>query len=113
MMIADFLNSHVYPVRTEMTALSSHVYSTEKDESKGIITHKTLSQSCSLDEDELCSTEEDKLERTITKQKDANNEVTYDVLNYFNAFKVFKCGRNVLDRLDVSYEKECMATARK
>ena len=30
--------------------------------------------------------------------------------NYFNAFNVFKCGRKLLDRLDVSYERACMAT---
>ena len=53
--------------------------STENDESKRIIVNETLLQSCSTDKDELCSTEEDKLECTITKQKDANNEVTYDV----------------------------------
>ena len=44
------------------------------------------------------------------EQKDANNEVTYDVPNHFNVFNVLKCGRNVLDRLDVSYEIEYMAT---
>ena len=30
--------------------------------------------------------------------------------NYFNAFNVFECGRKLLDRLDVSYERTCMAT---
>ena len=71
---------------------------------------KTLSHSCSTDKDGLCSTEEDKSECAINKQKDANNEVTYDVPNYFNAFNVFKCGREILDRLEVSYERSCMAT---
>ena len=52
MMRADALNLHVYPVRTEITDLSLHVYSTDEDESKGIIIHKILSQSCSTDEDE-------------------------------------------------------------
>ena len=80
MMRAYALNSHGYHIRTEMTALSSHVCSTDEDESKGIIVHGTLSQSCSTDEDEskgiiiheillkscytdedeLCSTEEEK-----------------------------------------------------
>ena len=64
-----------------MTDPPLNVYYTNEDESKGIIVHKTLSQSCSkdkdeseriivnetllqscsTDEDELCSTEEDKL----------------------------------------------------
>ena len=73
MMIADALNLYIYPVRTEMTAPSSYIYSTEKDESKGIIVHKTLSHSFSMDEDKLkgiivnetlsqsCSTDKDEL----------------------------------------------------
>ena len=67
-------------------------------------------QDFSADEDKLSSTEEDKSEFAIKKQKDANNEVTYDVTDYFNAFNVFECGRNTLDILDVSYERACMAT---
>ena len=46
------------------------------------------------------------------KQKDAKNEFTYDVPNYFNACNVFKCGRKLLDRLDVSYERAYMTTPR-
>ena len=34
------------------------------------------------------------------------------MLNYFNAFKVLKCKRKLLDRLDVSYKRACMATER-
>ena len=131
-MRADALNSHVYPVRTEMTALSLHIYSKDEDKWKGIIVHETLSQSCSTDgdeskriivnetllqkcsteEDELCSPEEGKSKFTIAKKKDANNEVTYDVPDYFNALNAFKCGRKLLDRLDVSYERSYMATPR-
>ena len=29
------------------------------------------------------------------------------MLSYFN---IFECGRNILDRLDVTYERACMAT---
>ena len=70
--------------------------------------HETLSQSC--------STEEDESEFVINKQKDAKNEteyeeytVTYDVLRYFN---VFEWGRNIVNRLYVSYEQVCMATTK-
>ena len=52
---------------------------------------------------------EDKLECLINKQKYAKNEVTNDVPRYFN---IFKCGQNILNRLDVSYEKACMVTPR-
>ena len=49
----------------------------------------------------------------IYKQKDANNEteyeeysVTVEVPRYFN---IYKCGRNILNRLEVTYERACMA----
>ena len=83
---------------------------TDEDESKRISINETLLQNCSTEKDQLFSTEEDKSEFTITKQKDANNEVTYDVTNYFIAFKVFECGRRILERLDMSYERAYMAT---
>ena len=67
----------------------SQSFSTDEDESKGIIVNKNLLRSCSTDKDELFSTEEEKSECAIKKQKDAKNEVTYDMLNYFNAFNVF------------------------
>ena len=93
MMRSDALNLHGYPVRTEMTAPSLHVCSTDEDESEGIIVHKTLLhicstdeeeskgiivnknllQRCSTNEDELCSRKEDKSECVIKKQKDAKN----------------------------------------
>ena len=109
-----------------------HVCSTDKDESKGIIVHETLlqncstdkdkskrsivnkklPQNCSADEEKLSSTEEDKSECTITEDKEAKNKVTYDVPNYFNVFNILECGRNILDRLGMSYKREYMATPR-
>ena len=91
MMRSDALSCHSYGVYTEMTAPSSNICSTDKDKSKRIIVHETLSQSCSANKDEsnrsiankhllhnysvdvyeLCSTEEDKSECTITEQQDA------------------------------------------
>ena len=82
-----------------MTDPSSNVCFTDKDKSKRIIVHRTLNQSCSANNDEskqvivnktlmqnysaevdeLSSTEEYKSECTITEQKYAENEVTYDV----------------------------------
>ena len=116
MMRAHALNSHVYPVRTEITALSSHVCSADESELKEFLVNETLLQICSADNDlskgvlvNDFSTEEGKSECSINKQKDANKEVTYDVPSYFN---VFECGRNILDRLDVSYERACMANVR-
>ena len=51
-----------------------------------------------------------KNKNVLLRKKDANNEVKYDVPNYFNVFNVFECGRKLLDRLDVSYERAYVAT---
>ena len=74
------------------------ICSKDEDESKGII----------VDE---CSTGEDESEcvhKNINKQKDANNKeyyegssVTHELPRYFN---IFECGRNILNRIDVTYE---------
>ena len=54
------------------------------------------------------------LSQNINKQKDAQNEVECkeylvidEVPSYFN---VFKCGRNIFNRLDMTYEWAYMAT---
>ena len=52
MMRADTLNWHDYGGYMEITDPSSNVNSTDKDESKCIIVHKTLSQNCSANENE-------------------------------------------------------------
>ena len=62
-----------------------------------------------MDKDELFSTEEDKSECTNTEQKDAENEVTYDVPYNFNFSNIFECRRN---NPDVSYEIAYMVTER-
>ena len=50
----------------------------------------------------------------ILTKKDAKNEAEYqepsvihNVLSYFN---IFECGKNILNRLDVTYEQACMST---
>ena len=52
MMRSDTLNWHDYCGFTEMTDLSSNICSTDKDKSKCIIVHKTLSYSCSANKEE-------------------------------------------------------------
>ena len=76
MMRADALNYHNYPVRMVMTDPSSQLYSTYKSELKEFLFNETLLQSCSIDKDESkgivvdeCSTEEDKSECAIKKEK--------------------------------------------
>ena len=79
-------------------------------ESKCSIVNETLSQNYSANVSELCSTEKDISEYTITEQKYAEYEessATKEVPSYFN---IFECGRNLLDRLYVTYELACLAT---
>ena len=56
MMIADTLNSHVYPVRTKMTGtkqiLISQRFSTDESKPEEFLADENLSQVCSMDEDE-------------------------------------------------------------
>ena len=51
MMRSDTLNRHDYGGYTKTTAPSSNVNSTDEDESKRIILHKTLSQNFSANKD--------------------------------------------------------------
>ena len=64
MIIADTFNSHVYPVRTEMTDTQqipiSHICDSDESKSKGIITDKNLLQ--------VCYTDESKSERVIVNK---------------------------------------------
>ena len=41
-------------------------------------------------------TNEDEPECANEKQKDAKNEVAYDVTNYLNVYNVFECGKTIL-----------------
>ena len=95
-----------------MTDPSMTVNATDDDESKRIIVHKDLSQSCSTNKSKLKisivnknlsqKNYADVSEYTITEQKDEEykkSAVTKEVRSYFN---VFECGRNILDRLDVT-----------
>ena len=54
MMRSDSINSHVYPVRMEITDTkqipTSHVVSTDESELKEVLVDKALLQICSTDE---------------------------------------------------------------
>ena len=119
-MRADVLNSHVYPVKKQI--LTSHICSTYESKLKEFPVEETLSQICSTDEDESkgiivvkCYTEEDESEcvyKNINKQKDAKNEAEYEEYSVTNElpsyFNRFEWGRNLLNRIDVTYEQACM-----
>ena len=99
---------------------TSHAFSTGDSELKEFLVNENLSQICYTDEEELrgiiaekFSTEEDESEwvhKNTNKQKYSEYVeylVTDEVPSYFN---IFECGRNLLNRLGVTYEQACMAT---
>ena len=86
----------------------SQICSTNGTKSKHSIVNETLSQNFSEDKDNLSSTEEYQ-SRCAIEKKGAKDKVSYDVTNYFNTFHVFESGINLFGRLDLSYERACMA----
>ena len=65
------------------------------------IVHKTLSQNNSKDVPDNVITE-------LNDEEHKEPSVTQKVTSYFN---IFKCGRNLLDQLDVTYQRAFMATS--
>ena len=121
MMRSDKLNRHNHVGYTEMTAPSSNINVKGKDESKEIIVHETLSniKSKGVSESEcnivhetlLQNNSADVPDNSITELKDEEHKepsVTEKVTSYFN---IFECGRNLLDQLDVKYQRAFMATS--
>ena len=52
--------------------------------------------------------------QNIDKQKDANNEAEYEESSVTDevpiCFNIFKLGKDILNRIDMTYERACMAT---
>ena len=74
--------------------------SKDVSESEHNIINKTLSQKNSMDVPE----------NTIMELKDEEHKepsVTQNVTGHFN---IFECGRNILDQLDVTYQRAFMST---
>ena len=79
---------------------------TDEDESKGVF----------VDESSTDEIESECVHKNVNKEKDAKNDTeyeepsaTHEVLSYF---KIFECGKNLLNVLDMTYERACMATPR-
>ena len=120
MMRSDELNWHIHGSYAEITAPSSNVNVTDEDESKEIIVHKNLLENKSKDVSESeCNivhktlsqnNSADVPDNVITELEDDENKepsVTEKVTSYFN---IFECGRDLLDQLDVTYQRAFMAT---
>ena len=94
--------------------MSSIVNVMDEDESKEIIVHETLSQNnyndvskseCNIiNETLLQNNSEDLPENTITELKDEEHKEPSVTDKVKSSFKIYKCGRNILDRLDVTYQ---------
>ena len=120
MMRSDQLNRHNHGGYAEKASPSSNVNVTDKDESKETIVHKTLSDNSYTDvgrsernivnKNLSQNNSADVSENTITELKDEDNKepsVTEKVTSYFN---IFECGRNLLDQLEVTYQRVFMIT---
>ena len=120
MMRSNNLNWHDHGGYTEMTAPSLNINATDQEESKRIIVHESFSGSCSANKSESKRSifnknlsqkhSVDVSEYTYTEKKDKQYKepsATKEVTSYFN---IFECGGNILDRLDVTYERVCVAT---
>ena len=119
MMGSDKLNWHDHGGYTEMAAPSLNVNVTDEDKSKRIIVHEILSENCStgvskskrniVNENVSQKNPPEVSEYTITELKDKEYKepsVTKEVENYFN---ILECVRNLLDRLDITYQRAFMA----
>ena len=97
----------------KMTAPSSNINVLDEDELKKIIVHETLSKNSSLDISKSKrnivnktlsqNNSADVSENTIKELRDEDHKessVTEKVIIYFN---IYKCGRNLLNRLDFMY----------
>ena len=96
-----------------MAAPSLNIKVTDEDESKLIIVDKILLENCSTD---LNKSKRNIVNKTLSQKNSANvsdynimelkdkgyyeSSVTKEVKHYFN---IFYCGRNLLDRLEVTY----------
>ena len=125
-MKADAFNSHVEPVITKINGtqqiLISHICDSDESESKTIIIDKNLSEVYSTDEIKLesvivyeCSTQESESEiihKIINREKEKDAiDVTEDegplvtdnlVINEPSYFNLFKCGKNIQNKLTTS-----------
>ena len=121
MMKSDQLNWHDHGSYEENTSLSSNINVIDKDKSKEIIVHEILSENKSKDVSKsefkffhktlLQNNSADVLDIAITELKDKEHKepsVTEKVTRYFN---IFDCGINLLDLLDVTYQRLFMTTS--
>ena len=119
MMRSGEYNRHVHGIYAEETSPSSNVNVTDEDESKEITVHENLSENLSMDISESeCIIVHETLSQNnssdvptnfITELKDDENIEPSVIDKRSSYFKIFECGRNLLDKLDVTYQRAFMA----
>ena len=120
MMRSDEYNWHVHGSYAEETDPSSNVNDTDEEESKEIIVHEPLLKDLSMyvsksecnivHENLLQNNSSDVPTNVITELKDNEHiepSLTDKGSSYFN---IFECGRNLLDQLDVTYQRAFTAS---
>ena len=115
MLRSDEYNQHVHGDYAEETAPSSNVNIADEDESKEVIVHKTLSGNISKDASESeCNIVHKTLSQNnstdvpanvITELKDDEHIEPSVIGKRTSYFNIFECGRNILDQLNVTYQK--------
>ena len=120
MMRSNNLNWRNHGGYTEITALFLNVNATDEDESKRIIVHRGLSDNRYTDVSESKRNIVNKIESqnnsadvsdyTIKELKGKEYREPSETKVVTSYFKIFECGRNLLDRLDVMYQRAFMAT---
>ena len=120
MMRSDEHNWHVHGSYTEETTPSSNGNVTDEDKSKEIIVYETLSENkymgvskseCNIVHKNLSQNNyADLPDNVITELKDVEHKepsLTGKVTSYFN---IFECVRNLLDQIDITYQRAFKAT---
>ena len=88
----------------------SRVCSTDKDESKIIILNESYTE----------ESESECVQINVNKEKHAKNESEHEdplvtdnpVFKEPSYFNIFECGKNLLNKLDATCKRACMATSR-
>ena len=120
MVRSDEHNRHVHGSNAEETASSFNVNVIDKDESKEIIVHKTLSKNQSMDVSKSeCNIAHETLsqknssdvpDNVITELKDEEHKEHLRIEKGTSYFNIFECSINLLDQLDVTYQRASMAS---
>ena len=106
----------------EETAPSSNVNDTDEEESKEITVHEPLSKNLSMD---VSESECNIIHETLSQNNSSDvptNDITESKYNEHiepsvsdkgsSYFKIFECGRTILDQLDVTYQRAFTASAK-